>query len=331
MERALSRQGLTALITLHVTVVASDTGEPLAFSIVSLRPGAVERFTDQSGAFTLSALAAGTYRLLVRQIGYTPAETTIVVGSEADVSIRMALDRVAVELPPITVTGELTCTQPGPPDAAVTPALAAVFGQLLENAHRYRLLADSFPFDFVLERTSTSTGEARAVDTIGQTSADERHGYRPGDVVQWGQGGFRGQRVVRLPALDQFADSAFVHSHCFRLAGRDTTEGETFVRVDFEPAARIRSSDVAGAAYLDVASYQLRYTRVRLTRPERSVRGVLSLVATTRFREIVPGIVLHDHVRGVTQLTGRVEHVEEQRLLVVHFSRPFIQAPKENE
>jgi hypothetical protein len=267
----------------------------------------------------------------VRQIGYAPAETTFVVASEADLSIRIALGRVAVDLPPITVTGELTCIQPGPPDSVVTPALAAVFDQLLENARRYRLLADSFPFDFVLERAYSSTGERREVDTIGQTSVDERRRYRAGGVVEWGRGGFRGERVVRLPALDQFADSAFVHNHCFRLAGRDTTEGETFIRVDFEPAARIRSSDVAGAAYLDVGSYQLRYTRVRLTRPERALQGVLSLVATTRFREIVPGIVLHDRVRAVTKLPGRMERVEEQRLLAVYFARPFVQAPKEKE
>ena len=253
----------------------------------------------------------------------------MVVGPESDLSIRITLRRVAVELPPITVTGALTCVQAGPPDSAVTPALAAVFDQLLENARRYRLLADSFPFDFVLERAYTSTGEARRVDTIGQTSVDERRRYRAGAVIEWGTGPFAGDRIVRLPALDQFADSTFVHSHCFRLAGRDTMEGAPFIRIDFEPAARIRAPDVAGAAYLDEQSYQLRYTRVRLTRPEREFRGVLSLVATTRFREIVPGIVLHDHVRSVRTLTGRVERVEDQRLLAVHFARPFVQAPKE--
>ena len=330
MGRALSRQGLAAAITLHGTVVSAETGEPIPFSIVSLRPGVDEHFTDQSGAFEFSGLQAGTYRLLVRQIGYAPAETTFVLGPGADPSIRITLSRVAVDLPPITVTGELTCVQPGPPDSVVTPALAAVFDQLLENARRYRLLADSFPFDFVLERAYSFSGEARSVDTIGQTSVEERRRYRAGAVIEWGTGPFRGDRIVRLPALDQFADSTFVHSHCFRLAGRDTMEGAPFVRIDFEPAAGIRSPDVAGAAYLDERSYQLRYTRVRLTRPERGLRGVLSLVATTRFREIVPGIVLHDHVRGVTTLTGRVERVEEQRLLAVHFARPFVRAPKEN-
>lgn len=310
--------------------MTAETGEPLAFSIVALRPGLNEHFTDQTGTFTFTGITTGTYRLLVRQIGYVPAETTLVVGRDADLSVRIALSRVGVELPPITVTGELTCIQPGPPDAAVTPALAAVFDQLLENARRYQLLADSFPFDFVLERTSYSASAARErpvleVDTIAQTSAAERRRYRPGTVVEMGRGAWRDRRVVRLPALEEFADSAFVHNHCFRLAGRDTMQGETFIRIDFEPAARLRSPDVAGAAYLDLGSFQLRYTRVSLTRPERALRGVLGLVATTRFQEIVPGIVLHDRVRAVTTLPKQIERIEEQRLLAVTFRRPFLE------
>ena len=330
MGRALSREGLVAFGLLHGTVVDAESGEPLAYSIVALRPGPAEHFTDQAGTFTFTGIATGTYRLLVRQIGYAPAETTLVIGGDGDLRVRVALGRVGVELPPITVTGELTCVQPGPPDATVAPALAAVFDQLLENARRYQLLADSFPFDFVLERTSyrsAAAGRERAppeVDTIAQTSADERRRSRPGTIVEMGRGAWRDRRVVRLPALAELADSAFVHNHCFRLAGRDTMGGEVFVRVDFEPAVRLRPSDVAGAAYLELGSYQLRYTRVRLTRPERALPGVLGLVVTTRFREIVPGIVLHDRVRAVTTLPRHMERIEEQRLLGVTFRRPFM-------
>src|SRR5260221_420229 len=208
--------------------VGPPPGERLAFSIVSLQPGPTEHFTDQARAFTFTNISAGTYRLRIRQIGYSPAETTLTVGPDVELSIRIALRRVAVELPPVTVTGALTCVQPGPPDAAVTPALASVFDQLLENARRYRLLADSFPFTFVIERTS-STG----VDTIEQTSGGERYRYRPGRVVDAGTGPWRDRRVVLLPGLEQLADSAFMSNHCFRLAGRCTTEGVVFIRADF--------------------------------------------------------------------------------------------------
>ena len=317
-----------SLGTVHGTVVSAETGEPLGYSIVSLRPTLDEHFTDQHGAFTFGGVLPGTYRLLVRQIGYMPADTTLVVTSDADLMVHIVLRHVAVELPPITVTGELTCTQPGPPDAATTPALAAVFEQLLENARRYRLLADSFPFTFVIERTlqslDTIPENARPqIDTVTQTSEQKSRRYRPGRVVDWGEGGFRGQRIVLLPGLEQFGDSAFMQNHCFRLTGRDTTEGDTFVRVDFEPAARLRSPDVAGAAYLELGTYQLRYTRVHLTKAERALPGVAGLEVTVRFREIVPGIVLHDHVRAVTTLRTQLERIEEQRLMMVQFLRPF--------
>lgn len=332
MGRALSRQGVVAFGLLHGTVVDAETGEPLAYSIVSLHPGAAEHFTDQAGAFTFIHVSAGTYRLVVRQIGYVPADTTVVVGPESDLSIRITLRRVAVELPPITVTGALTCVQPGPPDAVVTPALASVFDQLVENARRYRLLADSFPFTFMLERRYSSADRpSLAVDTISQTSVDERRGYHPGRVVDEGTGAWRDRRVVLLPGLEELADSAFVSTHCFRLAGRDTAAGETLIRVDFEPAARLRSSDVGGAAYLDMATYQLRYTRVRLTRPQRDLPGVLGLVATARFRQIAPGVVLQDQVRVVRTLPGRIERIEEQRLLSFHFRRPFVEAQQHKE
>src|SRR6185503_10267117 len=95
--RALSRQGVVAFGLLHGTVVDAETGEPLAYSIVSLHPGAAEHFTDQAGAFTFIHVSAGTYRLVVRQIGYVPADTTVVVGPESDLSIRITLRRVAVE------------------------------------------------------------------------------------------------------------------------------------------------------------------------------------------------------------------------------------------
>ncbi len=321
-------------VTLRGTVVAAGTGDPLPFTIVAVRPGP-ERFTDEHGVFAVSGLAPGRYRLLVRQIGYTPADTSLTVRGDSDVSVRIELAHLAIELPPVTVTARTTCTRPGFPDRRVTPALAAVFDQLLENARRFELLADSYPFRFRHQRTyRTVTGRGDTlrikVDSIEQASAPELKSYRPGRIVEWGSGPFRDQRVVLLPALAQFADSAFIATHCFRLAGRDTIDGVTLVRVDFEPAATLRSADVSGAAYLDSLSYQLRYTRMAVTKPERALSGVTAFVATTRFSEIAPGIVLHDDVRAVATLltppgsSSPAQRIEEQRLLSVRFLRPLV-------
>lgn len=320
-----------APVTIRGTVVSAETGQPLPLSIVALRPGHAERFTDERGAFAFPAVPPGTYRLIVRQIGYTPADTALLAPPHTGLVVRVALGRVAIELPPVTVTARPTCERGGPPDHALTPHLASVFDQLAENARRLALLADAYPFRFQLERTTTALNRegvtlTTEVDTLDQDGEDEERPYRPGQVVGQGTGPWRDRRVVWLPTLRHFAESAFVRTHCFRLVGRDTIGGERLLRVDFEPARTLRSTDLAGAAYLDSLTFQVRYTRVSLTRPERALQGVRSLVATTRFREIAPGIVLHDQVRSVTTLWPPparsalpAEHVEEQRLLAVQF------------
>jgi len=151
--------------------------------------------------------------------------------------------------------------------------------------------------------------------------------YRPGRIVGPASGPLNNDRLVRLPSLPDFADSTFVHAHCFRLVGQDTLAGNTFIRLDFAPVATLRATDVEGAAYMDPTSYQIRYTTVRLTRPEREMPGVAAMVATIHFSEIAPGILLHDHVRSVETFASShtpTERIEEQRLLGVHFLRPLM-------
>ena len=315
--------------TLRGVVTAAETGEPLGFSIVMLVPAFGKRFTDPAGVFAFPSVPAGLYLLSIRQIGYTPLDTQIMVRGDAAPLLRIALRHLAVELPAITVTGRSVCTQPGPPDRVVTPALAAVFDQLLENARRLELLADSYPFRFQLERVFQSVSKRgdslkTEVDTINLESNETRRPYRPGHVVEDGSGPFTNTRVVSLPSLHEFGDSAFLHNHCFRLAGRDTIEGETLVRIDFEPPGALPSSDVAGSAYLDSITYQLRFTETALTKPRRSqIQGIRELVARIRFRDIVPGIVLHERVRAVTTYRSgaKASRVETQRLLAVQFRR----------
>jgi hypothetical protein len=322
-------------LTLHGTVSGAETGEPLGFSIVTLIPGFGRRFTDQRGAFVFHDLIPGLYLLSVRQIGYTPLDTQIVVRETTALTLPVMLRRLAVELPAITVTGRPVCTHPGPPDRSVTPALAAVFDQLQEHARRLELLADSHPFRFRLERRFRAVDRrgdslAAEIDTIDLESIETRRPYRPGRVVAQGSGPFRDRRVVSLPSLHEFGDSAFLHNHCFRLVGRDTIAGETLVRIDFEPADLLRTSDVAGSAYLDSVSYELRFTETSLTKPQRAqIQGIRGLAARIQFTSIVAGIALQDFVRAVTTYRSgaTASRVETQRLLAVHFKRPLQLAP----
>src|SRR6267378_964232 len=133
------------------TVVSAETAQPLGFSIVTLHPNIGRQFTDGAGAFAFSGTHPGTYLLSVRQIGYAPLDTQIVVAGDTSTTVRIALRHLAIELPPVTIAAR-QCTNPGHPDSS-DAALSAVFDQLQENARRFELLADSYPFRYGLERT----------------------------------------------------------------------------------------------------------------------------------------------------------------------------------
>ncbi len=314
------------------TVIGAETGEPLGFTIVTVYPNVGKRFTDHLGVFVFSDIPPGRYLLSVRQIGYTPLDTLIVVAEAVPTTMLVSLRHLAIELPAITVFGQSTCTKPGSPDRQTTPALAAVFDQLIENGRRLELLADSYPFRYRLERSlrdvSRRGDSLRAtIDTLDLDRNETRRRYRPGRVVSPGTGPFAGRTVVTLASLHELADSTFHEHHCFRLAGRDTIEGRTFVRIDFEPVERLAISDIAGSAYLDSLTYGLRYTVTYLTRPHRSGLDISDLVARTRFRDIAPGVPLQDDVRAVSTLryNRNAKRVETQRLLTVRFERPLPQ------
>lgn len=309
---------------LRGSITSADNGEPLGFSIVTLTPTAGRRFTDATGAFAFQ-VEPGTYLLSVRHVGYAPLDTQVVVGAEG-ATVALTIRHLAIDLPPVTIIGRVQCTRPGPPDPAAAPALAAVFEQLQENARRFALLADSFPFEYRLEQTLqrvNGRGDTlRAeIDTIRLASRSERP-YEPGRVVTPGWGPWRSPLVVRTASLEEFGNPTFVKHHCFRLVGRDTIEAETLVRIDFDPATSLGWADMAGSAYLDSTTYQLRFTESFLTRPELSqLSDVATMVARTRFRDVGRGIPVQDYLRAVTTFRsgGRRRLIETQRTVEVRF------------
>jgi hypothetical protein len=310
------------------SVVSAETGLPLSFSIVTLHPNVGRQFTDVAGAFAFAATKPDTYLLSVRQIGYTPLDTQIVVDSGSTTIVRIALRHLAIELPPVTIAAR-QCTNPGRPDSSDT-ALAAVFDQLQENARRFELLADSYPFHYDLElalRDVNQRGDTgRPVVRRLRFASTDNHPYAVGRVVEpaWGPWGSPDNMVVIHSAdLQDLGNADFIANHCFRLAGRDTIGGETLVRIDFEPGTRIRSADMAGAAYLDSITYELRYTETSITRPERSaLTDVRSMNFRTRFRNIARGVPLQDSLTVITTYRYRRQtKIDTQRTGEVRFSR----------
>ena len=312
---------------LRGTVVSAESGEPLSFSIVSLRPNAGRQFTDSAGAFAFTT-TAGRYVLSVRQIGYTPVDTAIVVRGDSTTVVRVALRHLAIELPPVTVAAS-QCTKPGAPDSS-DAALRAVFDQLQENARRYELLVDSYPFRYDLEfslREVSQRGDTGRPDMRRlRFQSTDTHPYTVGRVVEpaWGPWGSPDNvLVIRSADLEDLGNEDFIANHCFHLAGRDTIGGETLVRIDFEPAIRIGAADMAGAVFLDPTTYEMRYTLTTLTEPYRSpLTDVKSMAFRTRFKNIAPGVPLQDSLTAVTTYRfGRRTRIETQRTLDVRFRR----------
>jgi hypothetical protein len=323
-------------------VVRSTLGDPIPYAVVALEPGFPHRFTDDSGAFLIPHVPPGTYHVLARQVGYRPLDTTVTVLPDHALALTLALEHLVVELSQIDVTAELAraarpsrCTEPGPPDAAQTPELAAIFQQLKHNAERYWMLADSYP---AIYRMSRSHGYAdrdgkvlyTSVDTV-ELRTDTRWHYAPGRLMADLQSPHGGtELLVKLPTLPDLADSVFDANHCFRLVGLDTLEGEMYVRVDFRPDERLVEPDADGSAYLDPITYLIQYLTIRLTHPDRAVVDLVNLTAKIRFREIAPSIVIADQItseaasrQGAGLRGGLTEGRELQRLLSVLFSKPL--------
>jgi hypothetical protein len=327
---ALTQLAVAQQPALRGTILAAESGDPLGFSIVSLHPGRGQQFTDAAGTFTFEIAKAGNYLLSVRQIGYAPFDTQLVIGDRAT-SVHITLRHLAIELPPVTISAT-ECTNPGPPDSS-DATLRAVFDQLQENARRFELLADSYPFRYTLEladRELNQRGDTGppVVKKLYFSSSDNRHHpYAVGRVVErgWGPWGSDGVMVIRSAELDDLGNPDFIASHCFHLTGRDTIGGggETLVRIDFEPAVRIQSADMAGAAYLDSSTYELRYTTTRITKPERSaLMDVRTVTFRTRFRNITRGVPLQDWLTAVTTYQfGRRTNIQTQRTAEVRFRR----------
>ena len=322
-------------------VVRSPSGERVPYAVVALEPGFPPRFTDDSGGFAFLHVPPGAYHLVARQVGYRPVDTAVVVRTDSTLVVELRLEHLVVELAQIDVTAELAraarperCTQPGAPDPAQSPQLAAIFEQLKQNAERYWMLADSYPAIYRMSRSRGYVDHGQvfytSVDTV-ELRTDTRWHYAPGRLlgdIQAPHGG--SELLVKLPTLPDLADSVFDANHCFRLVGLDTLENEMYVRVDFRPEERLVEPDADGSAYLDPITYLIQYLKIRLTHPDRAVVDLVNLTARVQFREIAPSIVIAGHITSEVASRGQgkmrdqlVEGRELQRLLSVLFTRPL--------
>lgn len=312
-------------------VMERESGAPLPYSIVELPALSPtrERFTDDSGAFRLTALPVGSLAIRVRRLGFAPADVVVPVRAGVTDTVVIALRRVAVRLPRVVVRDIPPCRDPGAPDARVDSALAHIFEQLRLNAQQYRLLSEQYPFayemELVLERERRNGSRVVVRDRLRETSSDRR-AYAPGRVVTPARGQLRRHAPYEfhVPELADFASDAFVRHHCFHRGGM---EGDSLVLIEVRAAEWLPDADVDGTIALDAATFQIRRTRVRMSRVPRypGFDAMLGQEVTTSFREVLPSIPVIDSVHSVQRFDRRAFDVryvtvyETQKLAAFEF------------
>ncbi len=169
-----------------------------------------------------------------------------------------------------------------------------------------------------------------ATDTVRYLSTAQVH-YRPGQVLAVGPGPQHSMaKVIRLPTLSDFADSAFQANHCFYFAGTVERDSTQLVRFDFVPVDSLRFPDIEGDVELDAHSFQIRSATIRLTRVGRAMPGLVSTSSTITFAELYPNIVVPRRMEGLLIPVPRLDvrtpiarSTETQQLLDVRFERPL--------
>lgn len=323
---------LNAAQAQHATVsgriVLRDNGQPLGYTTIALLSQGRQTLASDSGTFTLH-VSPGEVRLRFKRIGFVPKDTAFTLAAGDVARVRIEMTRLVIQLPEVVVDG--TCTDRTPLDQQPV-SLAALFDQVKQNAERMRLLAAEKPFDVRLvrvngyrDRDNKVVGDGSWTDTVTRSPLPEVP-YKPRGViydavVPQGDGRNRG---VKLPELPDLADTAFTNNHCFNYAGQTRFEGDSVIRVDFEPVPWLAQEvDIEGYVYLRVSDYQLVGLVSWLNRIPSWNRVLRDYAASARFRELVSGIpMVTDWVLTNTFRDGRRPYVQDGTVIGVTWKTP---------
>jgi hypothetical protein len=319
-------------------VRVAGTSQPLGYVIVSVAPAASsggEIFSDQQGRFVLRNMPAGSVRITAKRVGFSPADTTILVARGDTSRVTIELSLVSIQLPPVRSLAKV-CAHPGGSDAQLGEQLAVLFDQVKENAERNRLLSRSYPFELQVERRISRPEpvlEARFVsyDTVIRSSSRDWR-YEPGKMLgtrEYESGVFAGKwTTITMPELADFADERFLVNHCFEFGGLDVIDGDSLIRVDFSPAPVVHDLDIAGTIFLDRVSYQLRVMDIAVVNLNRQLRGQISGQSIrSHFSEVIPGVPVLSAISSVVfpkedpKRPSQEPATENHRILSVRFLR----------
>ncbi|HEU4564067.1 MAG TPA: carboxypeptidase-like regulatory domain-containing protein [Gemmatimonadaceae bacterium] len=271
--------------TVRGTLVDDATGRALGGAIVALldEKGTTLRrtFTDDDGAFALSAAGAGRYTLRAQRIGFRSTTTPpFDLGAGERKEMRVVAAAVPVRLAEVRTTAERRCT--------VRPEEGLGVQTLWEEARK------------ALDATALAQEERRLEVRIAQYARDldprslavsaeqrsERTGVSESPFVslpasELAANGYVQQRAdgtwYYAPDAAVLVSDAFLDGHCFRVREGGAGEGEGLIGLAFEPV-KAEHADIQGVLWLDERSSELRnieygYTGVALPRSKAPFGG----------------------------------------------------------
>ena len=246
---------------LRINLVDSATSAPLRGALVALIDSdgraITEALTSQNGFGSLTA-PAGTYRLRVRRIGYQPYLSAPLRLPRSD-RLTVWIPAIPITLSAVVISARSRCG----PITSDAGGLGTVWDEVAKALQASRLTLDDLRGIGGAWRYRKRTGAAGgilATDTIYFSITNQRPfgaisaarlasvGYVEGDETSgWSYYG---------PDETVLLSPEFAATHCFRVE-RDSKE-PGLIGISFQPIPSRRVPDIAGVAWVDQATSELR-------------------------------------------------------------------------
>jgi len=223
--------------------------------------------TNSAGAFTLSAPAAGTYRIRSKRIGFKPyvsGPLALVAGET--VSFDAAVDPIPVPLEQVVVAGDRQC------DVEAGASVAALWEEVKEAlaAVAWTSKAPGYWYEVTqFEREVFTQDNRQGLDSTWRNAGFYEVPFRSAAAEQLESDGFvvvdqEGWSYYE-PDAEVLLSAPFLRTHCFESkVGKGDTDG--LVGLAFSPARGRKLPEITGTLWVDRHSGELRHLEFKYVR-----------------------------------------------------------------
>lgn len=284
-----------AQFPLRVRVVDQESQRPLGGALVSaigMGSQTPAVLASGDGTAVLRVPAIGTYRVLVRRIGYQPfTSDTVRVTGTSSVAVTIVVPGLRIALSTVRVTARRECDGDAPGASSEAGPLWEEVRKALETSVLSRGTSFIVTTGMSFRRTLADDGRLMSEDTTAKGTA----GARPfksetPDVLErsgYVTGGFRTSLTFNAPDEQVLLSPGFLRMHCLSMAQAVRRSGDTtLIGLAFEPRSNNQLADITGTVWVDSATSELRrleFSYVRAPLPF-AVKGLGGSVDYRRHR-----------------------------------------------